>query len=49
MGNIDIKNLMKMLSKMDKKELENGISKAKQILNQDNATDILSELKNGKE
>lgn len=49
MGNIDIKNLMKMLSQMDKKDLEKGITQAKQILNQENANDILSGLQKGKE
>ena len=30
MGNLDIKNLMKILSNMDKKDLEKGINQAKQ-------------------
>lgn len=34
MNNIDINALMKMLSKMDKKDLEAGLAKAQEILNQ---------------
>ncbi len=34
MNNIDVNALMKMLSKMDKKELEAGLAKAQEILNQ---------------
>ncbi len=49
MGNLDIKNLMKILSNMDKKDLEKGINQAKQILNQKNADDILDNLQKGKD
>ncbi len=34
MNNLDVNSLMKMLSKMDKKELEAGLAKAQEILNQ---------------
>lgn len=33
MNNLDVNALMKMLSKMDKKELEAGLAKAQEILN----------------
>lgn len=36
MNNLDVNALMKMLSKMDKKELEAGLAKAQEILNQKN-------------
>ena len=49
MGNLDVKGLMKILSKMDKNDLENGINQAKQILNQKNANEILDNLQTGKE
>ncbi len=49
MSNLDIKNLMKMLSKMDKNDLEHGINQAKQILNQKNANEILDNLQKGKD
>jgi hypothetical protein len=32
MNNLDVNALMKMLSKMDKKELEAGLAKAQEIL-----------------
>ena len=34
MNNLDMNALMKMLSKMDKKDLEAGLAKAQEILNQ---------------
>lgn len=34
MNNFDMNTLMKMLSKMDKKDLEAGLAKAQEILNQ---------------
>ncbi len=34
MGNLDVNMLMKMLSKMDQKDLEVGLAKAQEILNQ---------------
>lgn len=36
MNNFDMNSLMKMLSKMDKKDLETGLAKAQEILNQKN-------------
>lgn len=36
MNNLDMNAIMKMLSKMDKKELEAGLAKAQEILNQKN-------------
>lgn len=34
MNNLDINALMKIISKMDKKDLEAGLAKAQEILNQ---------------
>jgi len=34
MNNLDMNAIMKMLSKMDKKDLEAGLAKAQEILNQ---------------
>lgn len=45
-NNIDISQMMNMLSKMDKKELEAGIAKANQILKSKNKEEILQEIKN---
>lgn len=45
-NNIDINELMKMLSKMDKKDLEKGIAQASQILNSNNAKDALNNFNN---
>ena len=36
MNNLDVNMLMKMLSKMDKKDLEAGLAKAQEILDQKN-------------
>ncbi|MBR3132876.1 MAG: hypothetical protein IKF52_01455 [Clostridia bacterium] len=46
MNNKDINTLLDMLSKMDKQELEQGINKAKQVLNNQNPENILKDLKN---
>ena len=43
-NNIDMNNLMAMLSKMDKKELEQGLAKASQILNSKDKDAIMNEL-----
>lgn len=43
-NNLDIASLMQMLSKMDKKELEQGLAKANQILKTKNKDEILKEL-----
>lgn len=45
-NNIDIAQMMNMLSKMDKKELEAGIAKANQILQSKSKEEILQEIKN---
>jgi hypothetical protein len=44
MNNMDMTKLMEMLSKMDKKELEQGLSKAAQILNSPDKDKIINEL-----
>lgn len=46
MDNSDMSKLMDMLSKMNPKDLENGIAKANQILQSNNKEDILNKLKN---
>lgn len=45
-NNIDIAQMMNMLSKMDKKDLEAGIAKANQILQSKSKEEILQEIKN---
>ena len=45
-NNVDIAQMMNMLSKMDKKELEAGIAKANQILQSKSKEEILREIKN---
>lgn len=45
-NNINIAQMMNMLSKMDKKELEAGIAKANQILQSKSKEEILQEIKN---
>ena len=44
--NIDMSQLMKMLSKMDKKDLENGMNKLNTILGSDGKNKIIDTLKN---
>lgn len=34
MNNLDMNSLMKIISKMDKKDLEAGLAKAQELLNQ---------------
>lgn len=47
--NIDISKLMNMLSKMDKKQLEKGLSKVSQVLNSKDKNKIIDEItKNSK-
>lgn len=47
MNNVDISKLLSALSKMDKKELEEGIAKANEILkSKDKNSDIVNKLKN---
>lgn len=48
MNNLDIGTLMEMLSKMDKKDLEAGISKANEILKNDKKDNIIDEINNMK-
>ena len=45
-NNINMNMLLNMLSKMDKKDLENGIAQANKILNSKNKEEILNQLKN---
>ena len=45
MNNADMSKLMDMLSKMDPKQLENGIAKANEILQSNNKDEILNKIK----
>ena len=45
-NNMDMNELMKMLSKMDKSELEKGLSQASKILNSPDADKIINNIKN---
>ncbi len=45
MNNIDMAKLMNMLSKMDKKELEEGLKKANDILKSKQGEDLLNNFK----
>lgn len=44
-GNLDIASMMKLLSQMDKKQLEEGIGKANQILKSKDKNAIVEEIK----
>ncbi len=44
-GNIDMSSLMSMLSKMDKKDLEEGLNKVSKMLNSKDANHIIDEIK----
>ena len=44
-NNVDMAKLMSILSKMDKKDLEEGLSKASQILNSKDADSIINDIK----
>ena len=44
-NNIDMNQLLSMLSKMDKKDLEKGMEQATKILNSNNKNDILNNIK----
>lgn len=46
-NNLDMAQLMQMLSKMDKKELEAGIAKANQILQSNNRDEIMRDFNKG--
>ena len=45
MNNLDMGQLLKMVSKMDKKDLENAIGKANQIMNSKDKDKIIEDLK----
>ncbi|MBR2705010.1 MAG: hypothetical protein IKE91_06045 [Clostridia bacterium] len=45
-NNIDVGSLMKMLAKMDKKDLANGMSQLNTILKSNDKDRIINELKN---
>ncbi len=45
MNNIDMAKLMNIISKMDKKDLQNTISKANEIMNSPDKDKIIDELK----
>ena len=47
-SNIDIAKLMNMLSKMDKKELENSLNQVSEILNSRDAENIINQIKKQK-
>ncbi len=44
--NIDVSQLMSMLSKMDKKDLEKGMNQLNSILKSNNGNQIINQLKN---
>ena len=44
-NNVDMAKLMSILSKMDKKELEEGLNKASQLLNSKDADSIINDIK----
>lgn len=44
--NIDVSQLMSMLSKMDKKDLEKGVNQLNSILKSNNGNQIIDQLKN---
>lgn len=45
-NNIDVSKLMNMLSKMDKKELEQGLAKACEVLNSKDKNQIINNITN---
>lgn len=47
-NNIDVSKLLETLSKMDKKELEAGIAKANQVLQNTNKNNFLNQINNNK-
>ena len=47
-NNLDMAKLMSMLSKMDKKDLEEGLAKASKILQNNNKEEILKEINKNK-
>ena len=44
-NNMDMNEMLKMLSKMDKKQLEEGLSKVSKMLNSPDADKIINEIK----
>ena len=48
MNNLDMNALMKMLSKMDKKQLEQGLAKVGQMLSNEDKAKIMNELNKNK-
>ena len=48
MNNADMEKIMAMLSKMDKKDLEAGIAKANQVLQNTNKEDLLNQINKNK-
>lgn len=44
-NNMNMNELMKMLSKMDKADLEKGLNQVSQILNSPKADDLINEIK----
>ena len=44
-SNFNIKDIMNMLSKVDKKDLENSIKKANEIMNSKNRDEIINEIR----
>ena len=47
-NNMNMTELMNMLSKMDKKDLEQGINKVSQLLKNNSANSIINEIKKNK-
>ena len=47
-NNLNMAELMVMLSKMDKKDLEQGLNKMSQMLKNNNASAIINQLKKNK-
>lgn len=46
MSKMDVNELLKLLSTMDKDQLQKGLSQASQILNSPKADDIINQIKN---
>ena len=47
-NNLDVSKLLEALSKMDKKDLEAGIAKASQVLQNTNKEDLLNQINKNK-
>ena len=48
MDNVDIKKMMEMLSKMDKRELEAGLEKVSKMMKEESKDEILKKINNSK-